>query len=174
MAENDSVMDFSIASIEVRIPTSAVIPIAIISAVKNVRRRLLLMDCSEIVTVSRKDIFTAMKILFYVRQSSYKNVTGRKRLGWFFSALKFKHGNLWQDTHSTRITQKAKTGVDIKLLLTLLIQTGPFLINVLYRTPLKVFCPNPKLHSMGMTTEGSIHIRVIKYLRAPMRWIVRQ
>src|SRR5690606_41370281 len=65
MAENESVREFLMASIEVRIPTKAVMPIAMISAVRNVRSLLLLIDCSDSLTFSLLDILTDIPLRVY-------------------------------------------------------------------------------------------------------------
>jgi hypothetical protein len=49
-------MEFFIESIAVRIPTNAVIPIAIINTVKTVRNRLLRIDCKAIFRFSKKSV----------------------------------------------------------------------------------------------------------------------
>src|SRR5690606_20579710 len=79
MEENESVNEFLIASIDVRIPTNAVIPMAIISAVRNVRSLLLLIDCNESFTFSRRGIFTDMYSFRYFsfRRLPVPNVTAR-------------------------------------------------------------------------------------------------
>ena len=66
IAENESETDPRIASIDVRMPTNAVIPIATISAVRNVRSLFALIECNDSFTLSRKDIFTGMEMLFAV------------------------------------------------------------------------------------------------------------
>src|SRR5690606_10772626 len=76
MAENESVRELFIASIDVRIPTSAVMPMAMINAVKKVRNLLLLIDCSDSFTFSRLDICTDISTPFYpVRPHPLQGVT---------------------------------------------------------------------------------------------------
>ena len=52
MDEKESVSEFFMASIEVNTPINAIIPMAMISAVKNVRSLFPTMDCSASLTFS--------------------------------------------------------------------------------------------------------------------------
>src|SRR5690606_29933469 len=62
--EKELVSEPCIASMEVNTPISAIIPMAIISAVRQVRNLLLTMDCKASFTFSRYDIVTDMARYF--------------------------------------------------------------------------------------------------------------
>jgi hypothetical protein len=62
-SEKASLTDALIPSMAVRIPTRAIMPIAIIIEVSDARKRLPAIDCRAIDIFSRSEVFTAIEVI---------------------------------------------------------------------------------------------------------------
>src|SRR5690606_12201996 len=90
--------------------------------------------------------------------------------------FKFDECDFGQDSYPARVSQYPITPINVEVLVFSLIQSRPFFINILGRTPsddARDF--HAKLKTVGVSGKGEMNILIIgRHLSVPVRGIVGQ